>query len=73
MSGSTAESAEPAAAGAPVPSEPVAELSNITRLYRMGEEEVHALDGFSFTFRKHSSHKGIIRSIYFKRFARISS
>ena len=52
MSGSTAESAEPAAAGAPVPSEPVAELSNITRLYRMGEEEVHALDGFSFTFRK---------------------
>lgn len=52
MSGSTAESAEPAAAGVPVPSEPVAELSNITRLYRMGEEEVHALDGFSFTFRK---------------------
>lgn len=52
MSGSTAESSEPAAAGAPVPSEPVAELSNITRLYRMGDEEVHALDGFSFTFRK---------------------
>lgn len=50
MSGSTAESAEPA--GVPVPSEPVAELSNITRLYRMGDEEVHALDGFSFTFRK---------------------
>lgn len=52
MSGSTAESAEPAAAGVQAPSEPVAELSNITRLYRMGEEEVHALDGFSFTFRK---------------------
>ncbi|MDG1491920.1 MAG: ABC transporter ATP-binding protein [Planctomycetota bacterium] len=30
----------------------MAELSDITRMYRMGEEEVRALDGFSFTFRK---------------------
>ncbi len=52
MSRSTAESAEAVAAEAPNASEPVAELSNITRLYRMGDEEVHALDGFSFTFRK---------------------
>ncbi len=52
MSGSTAESAEPPAAETSVPAEPVAELSEITRLYKMGDEEVHALDGFSFTFRK---------------------
>ena len=32
--------------------EPVAELKDITRTYKMGDEEVRALDGFSFTFRK---------------------
>jgi putative ABC transport system ATP-binding protein len=51
LSRSTAEGAEGVAAEAPNAPEPVAELSNITRLYRMGDEEVHALDGFSFTFR----------------------
>jgi putative ABC transport system ATP-binding protein len=30
----------------------VAELRDITRVYRMGENEVRALDGFSFTFQK---------------------
>ncbi len=32
--------------------EPVADLQDITRVYRMGAHEVRALDGFSFTFRK---------------------
>jgi putative ABC transport system ATP-binding protein len=32
--------------------EPVAELRDITRVYRMGAHEVRALDGFSFTFNK---------------------
>jgi putative ABC transport system ATP-binding protein len=32
--------------------EPVAELTDITRVYRMGAHEVRALDGFSFTFRR---------------------
>lgn len=31
---------------------PVAELRDITRVYRMGGHEVRALDGFSFTFKK---------------------
>jgi len=31
---------------------PVAELRDITRVYRMGAHEVRALDGFSFTFQK---------------------
>jgi ABC-type lipoprotein export system ATPase subunit len=31
--------------------EPVAELEDITRVYRMGAHEVRALDGLSFTFR----------------------
>ncbi|MEM1452466.1 MAG: ABC transporter ATP-binding protein [Planctomycetota bacterium] len=31
--------------------EAVAELVDVRRLYRMGDEEVHALDGFTFTFR----------------------
>lgn len=52
MSGSTLASAKPQPAEGPAPSEPVAELSDITRMYRMGDEEVRALDGFSFTFRK---------------------
>ena len=52
MSDSTLASAKPQPAGGSAPSEPVAELSDITRMYRMGEEEVRALDGFSFTFRK---------------------
>lgn len=29
---------------------PVAELTDVTRVYRMGESEVRALDGLSFTF-----------------------
>jgi putative ABC transport system ATP-binding protein len=32
--------------------EPVADLRDITRVYRMGQHEVRALDGFSFTFGK---------------------
>jgi len=32
--------------------EPVADLRDITRVYRMGGHEVRALDGFSFTFKK---------------------
>ncbi|MBL8862653.1 MAG: ABC transporter ATP-binding protein [Planctomycetes bacterium] len=32
--------------------EPVAELRDVTRVYRMGSHEVRALDGLSFTFRK---------------------
>lgn len=52
MSGPTAESAKPEAGEGTALAEPVAELSDITRLYRMGEEEVRALDGFSFTFRQ---------------------
>ncbi|MEM6672787.1 MAG: ABC transporter ATP-binding protein [Planctomycetota bacterium] len=32
--------------------EVVAELTDIRRTYRMGDEEVHALDGFSFRFHK---------------------
>jgi len=52
VSDSTLASAKPQPAGGSAPSEPVAELSDITRMYRMGEEEVRALDGFSFTFRK---------------------
>ncbi len=31
---------------------PVAELVDVTRVYRMGTNEVRALDGFSFTFRR---------------------
>jgi putative ABC transport system ATP-binding protein len=31
--------------------EPVVQLTDIRRMYRMGTNEVHALDGFSFTFR----------------------
>jgi putative ABC transport system ATP-binding protein len=30
----------------------VAELHDITRVYRMGQNQVRALDGFSFTFRR---------------------
>ena len=52
MSGPTAESARPEAGEGAALAEPVAELSDITRLYRMGEEEVRALDEFSFTFRQ---------------------
>jgi len=32
--------------------QPVADLQDITRVYRMGAHEVRALDGFSFTFKK---------------------
>jgi putative ABC transport system ATP-binding protein len=32
--------------------EPVADLVDITRVYRMGAHEVRALDGLTFTFRK---------------------
>jgi putative ABC transport system ATP-binding protein len=52
LSGPTVESAQPKAGEVTSTPEPVAELSEITRMYRMGEEEVLALDGFSFTFRK---------------------
>jgi len=31
--------------------QPIAELENVTRVYRMGANEVRALDGISFTFR----------------------
>jgi putative ABC transport system ATP-binding protein len=33
-------------------SPPVAELEDVTRVYRMGKNEVRALDRFSFTFRR---------------------
>lgn len=52
MSDTAAEQARPEVRGQSSVAEPVAELTDITRLYRMGDEEVHALDGFSFTFRK---------------------
>ncbi len=39
--------------GAGVPeAPPVAELHEVSRIYRMGSSEVHALDRFSFTFRE---------------------
>ena len=46
--------AEPATLGRTArtrPGEPVAELADVTRVYRMGSTDVRALDGFTFTFR----------------------
>ncbi len=40
------------ASGGPGSATAVAELRDITRVYRMGGHEVRALDGFSFTFQK---------------------
>lgn len=40
------------ASGGPDSATPVAELRDITRVYRMGGHEVRALDGLSFTFKK---------------------
>jgi ABC-type lipoprotein export system ATPase subunit len=37
--------------GVTAPAEPVAELTDVERVYRMGSNEVRALDGLSFTFR----------------------
>ena len=52
MSDTAADQARSDAGEGAAAAEAVAELTDITRLYRMGDEEVHALDGFSFTFRK---------------------
>ena len=46
--------AEPATLGTTArtrPGDPVAELADVTRVYRMGWTDVRALDGFTFTFR----------------------